>query len=98
MDRKIEKTIWKKYRSSMIGVIGTLLIILIYLMSSQREASLKINNQRINISTVEKGAFQEFITLNGSVVPLKTYFLDAIEGGRVESKFLDAGTYVEKGD
>ncbi|NQV15113.1 HlyD family efflux transporter periplasmic adaptor subunit [bacterium] len=98
MDRKIEKSNWKKYKSVIIAISGLLLIILIFVMSSGRGSSLKINNQRVSISTVEKGVFQEFIPLNGSVVPIKTYFLDAIEGGRVEARFLDAGTYVEKGD
>lgn len=98
MDRKIEKSNWKKYKPFIMTAAGVLVIILIFVMSSRSGSSLKINDQRVSISTVEKGVFQEFIPLNGSVVPIKTYFLDAIEGGRVEARYLEAGTYVEKGD
>jgi len=75
-----------------------LLVISALAISSKGSDSLKIDNRRIGISTVESGEFQEFIAFSGAVVPIKTYFLDAIEGGRVESRFIEAGTYVEQGD
>ena len=36
--------------------------------------------------------------MTGSVLPIKTIFLDAIEGGRVDSIFIQAGSFVEAGD
>ena len=67
-------------------------------MGARGGDTLKIDNRRIGISSVESGDFQEFIAFSGAVVPIKTYYLDAIEGGRVESRYMEAGTVVKKGD
>ncbi|MFN2440132.1 MAG: efflux RND transporter periplasmic adaptor subunit, partial [Chitinophagaceae bacterium] len=52
---------------------------------------------RITISEVKKSSFQEFIPVNGVVMPVTTIYLDAIEGGRVEEKFVEDGAMVKKG-
>lgn len=98
MDRKIEKSKWKKYKSFILMAVGALAVVVTLVLGAQGGDTLKIDNRRIAISTVKSGDFQEFIPLSGTVVPIKTYFLDAIEGGRVETKYIEAGTFVEKGD
>ena len=45
-----------------------------------------------------QGEFQEYVPFTGTVVPVGTHYLDAVEGGRVDTVYLEAGTYVEKGD
>ncbi|MBT3229722.1 MAG: HlyD family efflux transporter periplasmic adaptor subunit [Candidatus Marinimicrobia bacterium] len=98
MDKIIERSKWQKYRpfAGVAGVAGIIVSALV--ISAGGGDTLRIDNRRIGISTVEKGEFQEFIALSGAVVPIKTYFLDAIEGGRVEARYIEAGTFVEKGD
>ena len=98
MDRIIEKSKWKTYRPYAFVTIAVMIIVSAMVLSAKGGDTLKIDNRRIGISTVEKGDFQEFIAFSGSVVPIKTYYLDAIEGGRVESRYIEAGTFVEKGD
>ncbi len=98
MDRIIKKTIWQKYKPAILISSSLIVLGLLFIMTSSNGNSLKISDHRIQIESVEKGVFQDFIALNGSVVPIKTYFLDAIEGGRVEARFIEAGTFVEKGD
>jgi len=98
MDRTIEKSKWKTYRPFVFAALAVLFIIISLVISAQGGDTLKIDNRRIGISTVEKGDFQEFIPLSGAVVPIKTYYLDAIEGGRVDSRYMEAGTFVAKGD
>jgi len=61
-------------------------------------SKLGVQADRTTISTVEYGDFLEFVTITGAVVPIHTYHLDAIEGGRVDSVFLQAGSYLETGD
>jgi HlyD family secretion protein len=61
------------------------------------KAKLNVDAERITISEVKKGAFQEFIPVNGVVLPLTTIYLDAIEGGRVEEKLVEDGAIVKKG-
>jgi HlyD family secretion protein len=60
--------------------------------------SLSVNAQRITVSTVTTGTFEDFIPLRGRLVPRSTVFLDAIEGGRVEQILVEDGTIVEAGD
>ncbi|MDH4108388.1 MAG: efflux RND transporter periplasmic adaptor subunit [Gammaproteobacteria bacterium] len=60
--------------------------------------SLSINAQRIMVSEVTLGTFEDFIPLRGRLVPSSTVYLDAIEGGRVEQVFVEDGTVVAAGD
>jgi HlyD family secretion protein len=57
-----------------------------------------VDLERITVSEVKKGPFQETIPVNGVVRPLTTIYLDAIEGGRVEEKYVDDGTMMKKGE
>ena len=55
-----------------------------------------MNADRISISEIKKGSFQEFIPVNGVVLPITTIYLDALEGGRVEEKFVEDGAMMKK--
>jgi HlyD family secretion protein len=59
---------------------------------------LNVETDRITISEVTKGAFQETIPVNGAVLPQTSIYLDAVEGGRVEERYVDDGTIMKKGD
>jgi len=99
MDIPITK---KKFSTSkiVIAVGGTLLLLfVIYLsMSFGGNSTLNINSERIIISTVKDGAFQENIPVNGTVLPITTIYLDALEGGRVEEIFVEDGTIMKQGE
>jgi HlyD family secretion protein len=56
-----------------------------------------VETERLTISEVKQGAFQEFTPVNGVVLPLTTIYLDAAEGGRVEEKLVEDGAMVKKG-
>jgi len=60
--------------------------------------SLSVNSQRIFVSEVTVGTFEDFIPLRGRLVPRSTVYLDAIEGGRVEAVLIEDGALVEAGD
>lgn len=60
--------------------------------------SLTVDAQRILVSDVTIGTFEDFIPLRGRLVPRSTVYLDAIEGGRVEQVLVEDGTAVEVGD
>ena len=59
---------------------------------------LNVERDKLTVSTVEEGPFQEFIAITGTVTPLQTVYLDAVEGGRVEEVFVQEGAMVEEGD
>lgn len=98
MDRIIEKKRWNKKRILTIAGITALILLIggsFYFTSGK--SKLNVDTERITISPVTKAAFQEFIPVNGTVQPRATIYLDALEGGRVEEKYVEDGAFVKKG-
>lgn len=99
MDIPIEK---KKFPPSKLLLIGLgipiLALIIFVLVSSTGGSKLKVEKERLSFHTIDNGLFQENIPVNGVVLPIKTIYLDAIEGGRVEEKFVEDGAVMKKGD
>jgi HlyD family secretion protein len=60
--------------------------------------SLSVNAQRVFVSPVTVGTFEDFIPVRGRLVPRSTVYLDAIEGGRVEEVLVEDGALVAAGD
>jgi HlyD family secretion protein len=98
VDRAIEKKKWtsKKMITIAVVVVVVALIAMSYYFTSGK-SKLNVDEERITISEVTKGKFQEFIPVNGVVLPLTTIYLDASEGGRVEEKFVEDGAVMKKG-
>ena len=98
MDRVIEKKKWSMKRILPIvgGAVVVGLIATAYL-SNTGKTKLNVAQDRLTVSEVSKGNFQEFIPINGVVLPIQTIYLDAVEGGRVEDVLVEDGTMVKKG-
>jgi HlyD family secretion protein len=97
VDRKIERKGWsKKKLYTVIGIAALLLLIGGSIYYTSGGSKLNVEAERITISEVKKGSFQEFIPVPGIVLPQTTIYLDAIEGGRVEEKFVEDGAMVKK--
>jgi HlyD family secretion protein len=99
MDRRVEtkKQPWKKIGLGAVIIVGVLFVSNM-IFDAQGGRSFKVNESRINISTVSEGVFEDFIPVRGRVTPLKTLYLDAVEGGRVERILVEDGTMLKKGD
>ncbi|MDH7462885.1 efflux RND transporter periplasmic adaptor subunit [Chitinophagaceae bacterium 26-R-25] len=98
MDRVIEKKKWSSKRIMTIGAItGIVLLVGASVYYTSGNSKLNVDSERITISEVKKGAFQESIPVNGVVLPITTIYLDAAEGGRVEEKYVEDGTVMKKG-
>ncbi len=99
MDRKVAKSRYPVKKITM-GVAAVVAIALITwaIMSETGGRSFSIDQDRIVISPVTSGVFEDFIPIRGRVTPRKTVYLDAIEGGRVEERLLEDGTMVKAGD
>ena len=99
MDIPIEKKRFTPKKIAMIvGVTLLVGLIVFVLLSSSGNTRLNVEKERISINTVKKGIFQENIPVNGVVMPITTIYLDALEGGRVEEKFVEDGTMMKKDD
>jgi len=98
VDRQIEKKKWTVKKIVTIVVIaGIVLLIAASYYSTSGRSKLNVDLERITISEVSNGTFQDFIPVNGVVLPLTTIYLDANEGGRVEEKFVEDGAILKKG-
>jgi HlyD family secretion protein len=99
MDRKIEKKKWppKKIAAYAAGGLFVILVLYVFLFRLSK-STLNVKTERITVSTVTRGPFQEFIPVMGNVLPINTFYLNAVEGGRVEEIYLEAGSFVKKGD
>jgi len=98
VDRPIKKKTFTPQRIVLGLAIVAFLVFAINTMLNGSQSSLNVERQKITVSKVERGVFDEFIVVTGVVQPLKTYQLDAIEGGYVAQKLLDGGATVKKGD
>lgn len=99
MDIPLEKKRFTPKKIAMIGggiLLGALLLFILF--SSTGNSKLNVERERISISEVKKGNFQENIPVNGVVLPIKTIYLDAMEGGRVEERFVEDGAMMKKGE
>ena len=98
MDRKIERKGWSKKKILTIaGIAGVALLIAASVYFTSGKEKLNVDPERITVSEVKSGPFQEFIPVNGVVLPVTTIYLDAVEGGRVEEKYVEDGAFVKKG-
>jgi HlyD family secretion protein len=97
VDRVIAKKKWGRKRILTIaGIVGILILIggSYYLTSGK--SRLNVESERITVSEIKSGPFREFIPVNGVVLPITTIYLDALEGGRVEEKYVEDGAIMKK--
>lgn len=99
MDKRIEKKKWPAKRIIKYGIITILVLTVGYVLLFQAGGStLNVKAERLTVSTVKNGPFQEFIPIIGNLLPHETRYLDAVLGGQVEEIYLEAGSQVKKGD
>ncbi|MGC4101685.1 efflux RND transporter periplasmic adaptor subunit [Ferruginibacter sp.] len=97
MDRVIEKKTWTKKRVLMIaGIVALVALVFFSWYFTSGKSKLNVNTDRITISEIKKGPFQENIPVNGVVMPVTTIYLDALEGGRVEERYVEDGAMMKK--
>ena len=99
MDRKVPKqTNLRKRILVAVAVVAGLSLLIAMITDITGGRSVEVNQSRIKISTVSMGQFEDFIPVRGRVAPLKTVFLDAIEGGRIDQVLVEDGALLKQGD
>lgn len=99
MDRKILKPSRSFKKVKWASVIVAFIVVVVYFQSTSNTGkAMKVDSQRIAISAVTSGIFEDFIPIRARVIPAKTVYLDAIEGGRVERILVEDGVNLNAGD
>jgi HlyD family secretion protein len=97
MDRVIQQKRFTKKRILLIaGIAAFMLFVVFGVLVNVGKSRLNVNMEHITISEVSRGPFQEFIPVNGVVLPVTTIYLDALEGGRVDEIFVEDGAMMKK--
>jgi HlyD family secretion protein len=99
MDRIIEKKKWttkKILRIAAAVILGLFLIKFLFFRDTRSKLNVDLN--QIRIAEVKKDKFQEFIPIDGVVQPIRTVFVNAIQGGTVERIYVEDGSNLKKGD
>ena len=102
MDIKLEKKkglraiFQKKNLPWALGVV--LLGFIVWLLLRDHSSTLRVDTQLVTIAKVEKGQFNDYVRLTGSVQPMTTVQLTPLESGVVERIVAEEGTTVKKGD
>ena len=97
MDRRIEKKRFTPRRIALGGLAAAVIAFGAYALLSVNPSSLNVDAEKLTLAPVTYGPFLEYIVEQGEVMPLTTFYLDAVEGGRVEEVYVEQGTHVEEG-
>ncbi len=99
VDRVIDPRPARRKRAIALGGTAVAILVALALWSSSFATSrVRVEAAKVSIGTVERGLFKEFIPVTGTVQPIQTVFLDALEGGTVKHRFVEDGTHVKAGD
>ncbi|HYG47948.1 MAG TPA: efflux RND transporter periplasmic adaptor subunit [Allosphingosinicella sp.] len=97
MDKAVVATGLSQRTKIAIGAAALLVLALLFWWFAPSAGSQTVAAERLTISTVSKGTFDDFLPLRSRVEPLVTVYLDAVEGGRVEKVLVEDGAIVQQG-
>ena len=99
MDRKLEKKGFLSRKNIWYIVFGALMLtVLGVIIFGDKSSKYNVDVSRITIEEVKHDVFQDYITVQGTVEPITTIYLDAVEGGSVQEILIEEGNMVKKGD
>ncbi|WP_298477416.1 efflux RND transporter periplasmic adaptor subunit [uncultured Maribacter sp.] len=99
MDIQLEKKKGLKPKHYGYIAVGVLLLFVSWkLVFNSTGNTFRTEKDKLSIAAVSAGKFDDYITINGSVAPISTIYMDAYEGGRVTEKLIEEGAMVKKGD
>ena len=97
MDIQIEKKKGFRPKHYVFVLMGLIMLFAGYqIIFASNLSSIRKEKDKLSVAEVKQGKFDDYITLNGSVAPITTIFMDAYEGGRVTEKLIEEGATVKK--
>lgn len=99
MDTQIEKQKGLK-RKHIIYMIAAVLILLViaWFIFGKHTSCISVNKEELTIQTATQGLFNDYVRINGQVLPIRTVQLSAAEGGMVAEKVVEEGATVVQGE
>lgn len=98
MDRQIEKKSFLRRYAWYIAAAAALAALLVWIVLGTTANTMTIDASDITISDVTRGKFDDYVRLNGQVLPIQVVQISPEEGGIVREKVVEEGARVRKGD
>lgn len=98
MDRQIEKKSFLRRYAWYVAAAAALAALLVWIVLCTTANTMTIDATDITISDVTRGKFDDYVRLNGQVLPIQVVQISPEEGGIVREKVVEEGTRVRKGD
>lgn len=98
MDRQIEKKSFLRRYAWYIAAAAALAALLVWIVLGTTASTTTVDASDITISDVTRGKFDDYVRLNGQVLPIQVVQISPEEGGIVREKVVEEGTRVRKGD
>lgn len=98
MDRQIEKKSFLRRYAWYIAAAAALAALLVWIVLGTTANTTTVDSSDITISDVTRGKFDDYVRLNGQVLPIQVVQISPEEGGIVREKVVEEGTRVRKGD
>lgn len=98
MDRQIEKKSFLRRYAWYVAAAAALAALLVWIVLGTTANTMTIDASDITISDVTRGKFDDYVRLNGQVLPIQVVQISPEEGGIVREKVVEEGTRVRKGD
>lgn len=99
MDKVLAKKKGLRAKHIPFVVGGVLILVLVYqVVFAEHKSVFRTDKDKLSISVVEEGLFNDYISVIGKVEPISTIYLDAVEGGRVVERIIDEGAMLKAGD
>ncbi|MCI7650762.1 MAG: efflux RND transporter periplasmic adaptor subunit [Prevotella sp.] len=98
MDRQIEKKSFLRRYAWYVAAAAALAALLVWIVLGTTANTMTVDATDITISDVTRGKFDDYVRLNGQVLPIQVVQISPEEGGIVREKVVEEGTRVRKGD
>ena len=102
MDIKLEKkkglkALFQKKNVPYFGA-AALVVFIVWLAVRDNKSTLRVNAATMTVAAVERGEFNDYVRLTGTVQPITTVQLTPLESGVVERIVHEEGSKVKRGD
>jgi HlyD family secretion protein len=99
MDKQLKK---KRFTVKKVATWGGGALLIIFIgyqfLFADRRSRLKVELNKITVSEVKRGIFQETIPQTGEVRPSNTVYLDVVEGGNIKKIYKESGAMLKAGE
>ena len=98
MDRPLDpRPARRRRRLLWLGASVTIILSLLLASVTLGRDRVRVARDRVGTGVVVQGQFREYIPVTGTVQPIRTVFLDAVQGGVVEEVFVEDGHAIQAG-